>query len=242
MFCHFLLVCSFITLARAEDNNQERVRRPLPIRHCTNHKFQLKCYIEAYQRGKEFRKIAAEHLEPEKLSETRRADLIAKHFQVVRLEIEAVMQLQEWQEMDSLFEECWKYEDPDRYETLADLAIVVLDQATKANADEQYQQSMKKRVNSLACRRIMTIAGILATIQKIVDHVWRLSACNIDKLSRWLRCLFRLSLTVDENTSLYCLDQAALVAANRRDVSNEFRISRSVVADFVTDGKPVSAH
>jgi hypothetical protein len=68
-------------------------------------------------------------------------DIVSKYFQVVKLELEAVLKLQRWEELDELFDECWKYKNPDHYETLADLVLVIHDCIVKAGLDVKYQKS-----------------------------------------------------------------------------------------------------
>jgi hypothetical protein len=68
-------------------------------------------------------------------------DIISKHLQVVKLELEAVLKLKKWDELDNLFEQCWKYKTPDRYETLADLVLVVHSSLVKADVCVTYQSS-----------------------------------------------------------------------------------------------------
>jgi hypothetical protein len=68
-------------------------------------------------------------------------DIISKHLQVVKLELEAVLKLKKWAELDDLFEQCWKYKTPDRYETLADLVLVIHSSLVKTEADAKYQNS-----------------------------------------------------------------------------------------------------
>jgi hypothetical protein len=68
-------------------------------------------------------------------------DIISKHLQVVKLELEAVLKLKKWAELDDLFEQCWKYKTPDRYETLADLVLVIHSSLVKTGADVKYQNS-----------------------------------------------------------------------------------------------------
>jgi hypothetical protein len=68
-------------------------------------------------------------------------DIISKHLQVVKLELEAVLKLKKWDELDDLFEQCWKYKTPDRYETLADLVLVVHSSLVKAEVGVTYQTS-----------------------------------------------------------------------------------------------------
>jgi hypothetical protein len=67
--------------------------------------------------------------------------MIAKHFQVVKLELEAAMKLEQWDEMDDLFDECWKFKNPEHFETLADLVLIIHMQIVKAKLDGQYQNS-----------------------------------------------------------------------------------------------------
>jgi hypothetical protein len=40
-----------------------------------------------------------------------------------------------------LFEQCWKCKSVDRYETLADLVLVIHSCLVQANVDEKYQRS-----------------------------------------------------------------------------------------------------
>jgi hypothetical protein len=69
---------------------------------------------------------------------------------VVKLELEAVLKLQKWDEFDELFDQCWKYKSPDRYETLADLVLVIHACIVKAELDKKYQTS--KLVTSVVWR------------------------------------------------------------------------------------------
>ncbi|KAF2741108.1 SPO22-domain-containing protein [Polyplosphaeria fusca] len=186
MFCHFLAACSSITLARAEDN----------IESCLQH------YLHVREHSREFRRKTADCLQRNSLGNSARGDIISKHLQVVKLEIESVLKLEKWDELDDLFKECWKYKEPDRYETLADLVLVVQAHVAKAGVDERYQRN------------------ILGVIQKIINQAWRSSNKDMAKLSRWLRCLFQLALTIDEDISLKCLEHASQFAAARHGVSD----------------------
>ncbi|KAF2258604.1 SPO22-domain-containing protein [Lojkania enalia] len=185
VFCHFLAACALTTLARAEDNIQ---------------KF-LQHYLNARKHCQDFRRLTAEDIKLDNFGDSARADLIAKHFQIVKLELEALLKLENWEALDELFEECWRYKNPAHYETLADLVLVIHSSVVKANADVKYQ------------------AKLLSVIQKIINLTWHQSNNDISKLSRWVRCLFRLALGFDETISLRCLDQASQVAAARQGVS-----------------------
>jgi hypothetical protein len=73
--------------------------------------------------------------------ESAKADITWKHFQIVKLELEAVLKLEQWDALDEVFEQCWKYKSPDHYETLADLVLISHSCIVKANLDRKYQSS-----------------------------------------------------------------------------------------------------
>ncbi|KAF1852174.1 SPO22-domain-containing protein [Cucurbitaria berberidis CBS 394.84] len=193
VFCEFLAACTYTTLARAEDNTAQ----------C----FQY--YLEARNHSQEFRRAAAEGID--KLGGSAQADIISKHFQVVKLELEAVLKLEKWDELDDLFEQCWKYKSPDHYETLADLVLVIHSCVVKAALDVKYQSK------------------VLSVLQKIINLTCRQPGSDITKLSRWLRCLFNLALPYDENISLKCIEQVIHMAAKKQAVSSLLRVVQTLV-------------
>lgn len=76
-----------------------------------------------------------------KLGGSAQSDVISKHFQIVKLELEAVLKLEKWNEIDGLFEQCWKYKSPDHYETLADLVLVIHSCMMTVDLHEKYRSS-----------------------------------------------------------------------------------------------------
>ncbi|KAF2659423.1 SPO22-domain-containing protein [Lophiostoma macrostomum CBS 122681] len=185
LFCEFLAACAFTTLARAEDNIQD----------C------LRYYLQVQKHCHEFRRTVTHEVSLKKLGESSQTDVMTKHLQIIKLELEAVLKLEKWDAFDELFEECWKYKDSKHYETLADLILVIYAGVSKANLEGSYRNK------------------VLSALQKIINLAWRQSDNGLVKLSRWLRCLFQLSLTFDESISLKCLDQASQIAAARHGVS-----------------------
>jgi hypothetical protein len=59
---------------------------------------------------------------------------------------------------------------------------------------------------------------VLSMLQKIINLTSRQNGNDITTLSRWLRCLFNLTLTYDETISLKCLDQVTQIAAKKHKV------------------------
>lgn len=191
IFCDFLSACAFIALARAEDNIQASLQNYLAVR----------------RHAQSFRNLALQQMQEKAFGDSAKDDLIAKYFQIIKFELEAVLKLEDWNAMDDLFQECWKYENPHHYETLADLVLVIHSCVLKADLDGSYQ------------------AKILAVLQKIINLSWRHGSRDITKLARWIRCLFQISLSFDENISLQCLDQATNIAQKRQNEPNHYPAS-----------------
>ncbi|KAK5089576.1 sporulation-specific protein 22, partial [Cryomyces antarcticus] len=143
----------------------------------------------------------------ESLGSPAKADLKTKEFELLKFELEALVHLAAWDDMDAVFEvnrtgvrdkpiltwepqACLDMDNVAHWEALADLVIVVHTEILKAGLGAEYQ------------------AKIPAVLQKIINLTWRSSGNDIVKLARWLRCLFQMALSFDVTISLHCLDQA----------------------------------
>jgi hypothetical protein len=58
----------------------------------------------------------------------------------------------------------------------------------------------------------------MSVLQKIINSTWRSGAKDIHNLARWIRCLFQMALTLDDQISLHCLEQATSIARKRKGV------------------------
>ncbi|XP_014560370.1 hypothetical protein COCVIDRAFT_89663 [Bipolaris victoriae FI3] len=186
LFCEFLAACTWITLARAEDNVEQNAQQ----------------YLEVRKHSQNFRRAVSETMNG--LGQSAKADIISKHFQVVKLELEAALKLRKWDELDELFDQCWVYKNPDHYETLADLTLVIHQCIVQAELDVKYQKK------------------VLSVLQKIVNLVSRQPGSDMPRLSRWLRCLFSLSLPFDDESSLRCIDQVTHIAATKQSETERY--------------------
>jgi len=63
---------------------------------------------------------------------------------------------------------------------------------------------------------------ILLVLQKIINITCRQRDSDLMKLSRWIRCLFSLSLDNDDSISLNCIQQVSQIATRRQGVSLPF--------------------
>ncbi|XPS72064.1 sporulation-specific protein 22 [Ascochyta lentis] len=181
-FCEFLAACTYTTLARAEDDQEAH----------------LQYYLEVRKHCQEFRLVTSEVTKL--LNGAAQDDILSKQLQIVKLELEAVLKLQRWDELDHLFEQCWNCKSSDRYETLADLVLVMHLSLVQSNVDARYR------------------GKVLSMLQKIINLTSRQDGNDTTKLSRWIRCLFNSTLNIDETISLKCLDQATQIAAKKHGV------------------------
>ncbi|KAI8934578.1 hypothetical protein NX059_008276 [Plenodomus lindquistii] len=159
-------------------------------------------YTEVRKHSQDFRRAAAEGID--KLGGSAQADIISKHFQIVKLELEAVLKLEKWDDLDDLFDQCWKYKSPDRYETLADLVLVIHSCMVKADLDQSHRNKL------------------LSVLQKIINLTCRQRESDMTKLARWIRCLFSLSIDHDETISTKCIQQVTQMAATRQGGSDHY--------------------
>lgn len=95
--------------------------------------------MQVRRHGKAFRDITAMNMD--QLGKSAQTDATAKHLQVIKLELEAALKLEQWDDMDELFDQCWKYKDQGPYETLADLVLIIYSSIVKASLDRKYQSS-----------------------------------------------------------------------------------------------------
>lgn len=98
----------------------------------------MQYYTEVCDHSRAFRQAAAQGVDA--LGGSAQADITSKHFQIVKLELEAVLKLKKWEDLDDLFEECWKYNSPDHYATLADLVLVIHGRIQETEDDQCHKK------------------------------------------------------------------------------------------------------
>ena len=59
---------------------------------------------------------------------------------------------------------------------------------------------------------------MIVTLQQIINATWQHDSNNIDKLARWIRCLFTLALTSNVDTAEQLLGQAVNIAESSKQV------------------------
>lgn len=79
-------------------------------------------------------------------------------------------------------------------------------------------------------------------LQKIINLTSRQNGNDVISLSRWLRCLFNLTLAYDENISLKCLDQVTQIAAKKHGVCLNLTISALFFLSTLSAHNKLSLH
>ena len=114
------------------------------------------------------------------------ADLTIKHNTLLAYDFEAAARLKAWDDFDTIIVECQECKDTKVFAILADVVL-----ASEAPTEV-----------------------ILKSLQKIVNATWQIENINIEKLSRWIRCLTSQALSSDANTAENILDQAVIIVEN----------------------------
>lgn len=59
---------------------------------------------------------------------------------------------------------------------------------------------------------------MITNLQQIINATLNRDSSDVQKLSRWIRCLFNLALTSNVETAEQLLDQVAAIAKNAKQV------------------------
>ncbi|KEQ69702.1 SPO22-domain-containing protein [Aureobasidium namibiae CBS 147.97] len=181
LLCRFLATSALVVLARSEDNIERALQLYLDARRqiaAFHHKYQ-----EALQNGS---------LQPDATS-----DIEVKEFEMVQFDLEALMRLENWHDLDKVLSMCLEARHSNRLESAADLILHIHTHIISS--------SVHPNTSNL-------LARIPSVMEKIINTCWRNNK-DITRVARWIRCLFQMTLTTDSAVSLRCLDQASAIAS-----------------------------
>jgi len=189
--CQFLIVSASVVLARSEDNIQASMQHYLTARK----------YINTY--------LAIDAPDT--------VDIRAKRSQLLRFDIEAILKLERWDDLDTAFSRCLQLSDIEHLETLADLILIVHAHMLKTGVHRSYHEKVP------------------LVMQKIINQSWRGERNNTPKLARWLRCVFRMTLTTNTDISLQILDQVVGLCNNNKYPQDELEWLASTAFNQAVD-------
>lgn len=172
--CHFLCATALIVLGRSSDEGSE---------------YSLNCYLQCRQYVEAFR----EHLQTAHDIEHDR-DGRRRLFELHKFDLECVLKLQQWDQLDAVLRACLDFKDIDRWDTLADVVLIIHQQSGKAGLGDE------------------TSVSLVELLQRIINDTWKKEQ-EIVKAARWLRLSFALDLEDgDGKFALRLLGQAAAMA------------------------------
>jgi hypothetical protein len=114
-----------------------------------------------------------------------------------------VFKLEQWKKLSEALGACLEFQGTDRWDTLADLVLII------------YDHTSKLAIDSLATAKIPEL------LQKIINETWSKDK-DILKLARWLRFTFSVGLN-DSNgsVSIKLVEQAASMAKRGTEMRNQ---------------------
>lgn len=214
LLCRFLATSALIVLTRSEDNIERAVS--VEVDHFRNifaNSSQLQLYTDARRQIGAFHQNYQEAIRHESLQPDALPDIEIKEFEMIQFDLEAVMRLEQWEDLDTVLSVSFEYHScspkltsiqmclenrhSNRLESAADLIIHI-----KTHITSNPSKPVTPRI----------LAGITSVMEKIINTCWRNNK-DITRLARWIRCLFQMTLTSDPIISLRCLDQASAIAS-----------------------------
>lgn len=174
LICYFLATSALVVLGRSSNEEREH---------------SLQSYVQARHEVERFEALR-------KQAKVDKGDGAhqARVFEMLKFDLEAIFKLKQWDQLNDAMDACLELEGVDRWETLADLVIVMHDQARAMN------------VEALAMSKIPDL------LQRIISETWKKDK-DIVKVAQWMRITFSIDLSDgDGNLGRKLLLQAATLA------------------------------
>jgi hypothetical protein len=188
--CHFLCASASIVLGRSTEDRQHKLQHYLEVQR------EARKFLKTWQHRP--LKQDASDAEPQRL----------RAFEMLKFNVESVFHLEQWDDLDATLMACMEFGGATRWDTLADLIIVI------------YERT------STAADSTSATARIPALLQKIINETWSADK-NIVRLARWLRFTSSIALNGNDNTdeddgiSLKLTQQAASLARRGTEQKND---------------------
>ncbi|KAH9827645.1 Meiosis protein SPO22/ZIP4 like [Teratosphaeria destructans] len=173
--CHFLSASALVVLARSSGDGTEH---------------SIQAYAQARKEVASFMR-AAHPLQETNLQHQK--DIQARKFELMKFDLEAVIHLQQWDQIDHALKLFLDLPDHDRWDSLADLLIVTHEAATRSE------------------RGATAVNRIPELLQRCINDTWKRDK-DMAKMARWLRFYFTMQLPSDEVLALRIVQQAAGMA------------------------------
>lgn len=181
MICHFLAATALIVLARSHlEDSEERLQSYLEARG------EIATFMSAYQQL-----VQEDRAEKDKT--------LRRVLDMLKFDIECVINLRQWDQLDETLKACLKLDGIDRWDTLADLALTIQRKLSTIDVDD----ATHKRLTEL--------------LQRVINDTWKREK-DMAKAGRWLRISYSHDLKHGNGDfALSLLAQAAAMAKKGYD-------------------------
>jgi hypothetical protein len=181
--CHFICASAFTALGRTSNDRSEQLQNYLEVQR------EAKAFLASWQQP--HHQIAD--------AELRRA----RALEMLRFNVESVFKLEQWDKLDEALAACLEFQGTARWDTLADLVMIIYDQTSSLAIDSS------------------ATAKIPELLQKIIHETWT-NDKDILKLARWLRFTFSVGLgDANGGVSIKLVEQAASLARRGTEMRND---------------------
>ncbi|KAK2758343.1 hypothetical protein FQN54_004191 [Arachnomyces sp. PD_36] len=195
MFCDFLSGVIAVAQARADDNSQSQQEHYLDVRiHVQSFRDRLKA-----QRARS---------DPEAGD-----DLVKKYRILLSFDFEAAVRLQQWDNLETLVYETIDFADERLYSVLVDVILC---------SEAPIEEMVTVFKVSIILRPTTSLLLTHPISQIIIKSISQSTKTSNTKLSRWIRCLFQLSLDSNLKVSEEVLDTAYALARDQQSSSSAY--------------------
>lgn len=180
MLCHFLSASASVVMARSGEDRSEH---------------SLQYYLSCRQQVQSFKSTLN--------AATANLDASGRLFELLKYDVECILQLQQWDQLNSALQACLDCQNVDRWDTLADLVLIIHSQSNTIGLEDRDNVQM------------------ISLIQRIINETWKKDK-DLVKVSRWLRLSFSIDLSDGDGTfALKLLHQAADMAKKGYEGSSD---------------------
>ncbi|GAB7360448.1 hypothetical protein MBLNU230_g8402t1 [Neophaeotheca triangularis] len=172
LLCHFLCASACVVIGRSSQQENATV---------------LVSYTRARRQIKAFNTLHQQ-------KQTRDLEMQDRAFLMLKYDLESILKLQQWEDLDATLAQCLDFSSLDHWDTLADIVIII------------HEQTKSAGINNAASARVPEL------LQNIINTTWKKDK-DIVKVARWVRLTFTMYLDDEgESVSLKLLRQAANMA------------------------------
>ncbi|KAI9681495.1 MAG: hypothetical protein M1817_002779 [Caeruleum heppii] len=186
----------------------------------------LQHYLNLRQHANEFRRRFDER--PDQVRGSALDDLLKKYAALLAFDFEAAARLKAWDDLNAIVEQCSTCGNMTLYGTLAD--IIMTSQAPISSmispvfvltAEAELLSDNHDPESKVPAKCTMSDAYSSA-VKKIINTTFQLEETRLQTFSRWVRCLFQISVSAELSVAEQLLDQVDSVLNVARETDDTY--------------------